>query len=76
LPSITRKPGVAGMFRAPWAARAAAVRRVTRGVERMLGGDNQILVLLERGSWGGFGLLGGHGCGCEGKVVSVDVLEG
>jgi len=41
----------------------------------MLGGDNQILVLLERGSWGGFGLLGGHGCGCEGKVVSVDVLE-
>lgn len=22
-----------------------------------------------------FGLLGGHGCGCEGKVVSVDMME-
>jgi hypothetical protein len=31
LPSITRKPGVAGMLRA---AAAAAERRVTRGVER------------------------------------------
>ena len=22
-----------------------------------------------------FGLLGGHGCGCEGKMVSVDMME-
>ena len=53
LPSITRKPGVAGMFRAPWAARAAAVRRVTRGVERMLGGGIRFCCYLTEGgvSW-------------------------
>ena len=52
------------MLRAPWAARAAAVRRVTRGVERMLG---ERLVCCcpfsEREESCGFDLLGGHGCG-------------
>jgi hypothetical protein len=54
------------MLRAPWAARAAAVRRVTRGVERTLGDGGLVVV---RRFWReregrGFDLLGGHGCGC------------
>jgi hypothetical protein len=40
LPSITRKPGVAGMLRA---AAAAAERRVTRGVARGVLWEGEIL---------------------------------